>query len=158
MALFPRMVGGRYMALSRWDRENISLATSPDGRVWQVAGTVQTPGGGWELVQIGNCGPPIDTDESWLVLTHGVGPMRTYGIGALLLDRNDPSRRLAALREPLLLPDSTERDGYVPNVVYSCGALRHGDDLIIPYGISDATIGFAHVDLPTLVHRMRTTS
>jgi predicted GH43/DUF377 family glycosyl hydrolase len=155
MALFPRKVGGRYLALSRWDRENISLGTSVDGRVWHRAGTVSPPREAWQLVQVGNCGSPIETDAGWLVLTHGVGPMRTYRIGAVLLDRTDPVRVLAVLREPLLSADAHERDGYVPNVVYSCGALRHGDALIIPYGISDSTIDFARVDLPALLRRMR---
>lgn len=154
MALFPRTVGGRYLALSRWDRENISLATSVDGRIWHPAGTVSPPREAWQLVQTGNCGSPIETDAGWLVLTHGVGPMRTYRIGAMLLDRTDPVRVLAVLREPLLSAGASERDGYVPNVVYSCGALRHGDALVIPYGISDSTIGFARVDLPELLRRM----
>src|SRR5205809_2757309 len=93
----------------------------------------------WEILQLRNCGSPIETDAGWLVLTHGVGPMRTYRIGAVLLDRVDPTRILAVLRDPLLSADAQDRDGYVPNVVYSCGALRHGDALIIPYGISDST-------------------
>jgi predicted GH43/DUF377 family glycosyl hydrolase len=157
MALFPRKVDGRYLALSRWDRENISLGTSVDGRVWQRAGTLYPPREAWQLVQVGNCGSPIETDTGWLVLTHGVGPMRTYRIGAVLLDRTDPTRILAVLREPLLSTDAHDRDGYVPNVVYSCGALRHGDALVIPYGISDSAIDFAWVDLPALLHRMRPT-
>ena len=157
MALFPRKVGGRYLALSRWDRENVSLGTSVDGRVWHRAGTLYPPREAWQLVQVGNCGSPIETDAGWLVLTHGVGPMRTYRIGAILLDRADPTRILAVLREPLLSAGAHDRDGYVPNVVYSCGALRHGDALIIPYGISDSTIGFAWVDLPALLRRMRRT-
>jgi len=158
MALFPRKLGGRYLALSRWDRENISLGTSDDGRVWHRAGTLHIPREGWQLVQVGNCGSPIETDAGWLVLTHGVGAMRTYSIGAVLLDRDDPARILAALNEPLLSADADDRDGYVPNVVYSSGALRHGDALTIPYGISDSTIGFARVGLPALLHRMRRTA
>ncbi|TMM33271.1 MAG: hypothetical protein E6F99_24620 [Actinobacteria bacterium] len=158
MALFPRKVGGRYLALSRWDRENVSLGTSVDGRVWHRAGVLCPPREGWQLVQVGNCGSPIETEAGWLVLTHGVGPMRTYRIGAVLLDRADPTRILAALRDPLLSADAQDRDGYVPNVVYSCGALRHGDALIIPYGISDSTIGFAWVELPALLQRMRPTT
>jgi len=155
MALFPRTVRGRYLALSRWDRENVGLGTSSDGRVWHRAGTLQVPREPWQLVQLGNCGSPIETDAGWLVLTHGVGAVRTYSIGAVLLDRDDPARILATLGEPLLCVDPTDRDGYVPNVVYSCGAMRHGDALTIPYGISDAVIGFARVDLPALIDRMR---
>lgn len=155
MALFPRPVGGEYLALSRWDRENISLSRSTDGRAWRRAGTVHVPTEGWELVQSGNCGSPIETDVGWLVLTHGVGPMRTYSIGALLLDLDEPTKRVGTLSGPLFTAESDERDGYVPNVVYSGGALRHGDSLTIPYGMSDAAIGFAHVDIPELLARMR---
>jgi predicted GH43/DUF377 family glycosyl hydrolase len=155
MALFPRKVGGRYLALCRWDRENISLGTSDDGRVWQRVGILPAPRESWQLVQTGNCGSPIETEDGWLVLNHGVGAMRTYGIGALLLDLHDPTRILASLKEPLLYAGESDRDGYVPNVVYSCGALRHGDALTIPYGIGDTAIGFARVHLPDLIHRMR---
>jgi predicted GH43/DUF377 family glycosyl hydrolase len=155
MALFPRLVGGRHLALSRWDRENVSLSTSTDGHSWERAGTVYAPRDGWELVQVGNCGSPIETDAGWLVITHGVGAMRTYSIGAFLLDLDDPRQCVAALRGPLLSAEPDERDGYVPNVVYSGGALRHGDSLTIPYGISDTAIGFAHVSLGALLERMR---
>ena len=154
MALFPRRIDGRYFALSRWDRENNSIATSPDGAWWGDARALQTPTRPWELLQIGNCGSPVETEAGWVVLTHGVGPMREYSIGALLLDRNDPSRVLGALREPLLAPDEDTRDGYVPNVVYSCGALRHGDQLLLPYGASDASVRFALVALPLLLERL----
>ncbi len=157
MALFPRKVGGRYLALCRWDRENVSLGTSDDGRVWHRAGTLHTPRESWQLVQVGNCGSPIETKAGWLVLTHGVGAMRTYSVGAVLLDRDDPARILAVLKEPLLSADAGDRDGYVPNVVYSCGALRHGDVLTIPYGIGDSTIGFARAGIPALLRRMRPT-
>jgi predicted GH43/DUF377 family glycosyl hydrolase len=155
MAMFPRRLAGRYLALSRWDRENVSLCMSDDAQVWHHAETLQTPREPWQLVQLGNCGSPIDTGDGWLVLTHGVGPMRTYSIGVMLLDHDNPAQVRAALRAPLLAADNEERDGYVPNVVYSCGALLHGDTLTVPYGISDAAIGFAQVDLPTLLHRMR---
>ena len=126
MALFPRRIGGRYVALSRWDRENNAVCTSTDGRWWGDPRTLPLPSRPWELIQTGNCGSPVETDAGWLVLTHGVGPMREYAIGALLLDLEDPSRVLGALREPLLVPAEDERDGYVPNVVYSCGAMRVG--------------------------------
>jgi predicted GH43/DUF377 family glycosyl hydrolase len=154
MALFPRRVGGRYLALSRFDRENNAIATSADGVWWGDPRTLQTPNRSWELLQLGNCGSPVETEAGWIVLTHGVGPMREYAIGALLLDLDDPSRVVGALRDPLLEPTEDERDGYVPNVVYSCGALRHGDRLLLPYGASDASVRFASVDIPLLVDRL----
>ncbi|MFI7671128.1 glycoside hydrolase family 130 protein [Nocardia sp. NPDC049526] len=150
MALFPRRVGDRYLMLSRWDRENISVVGSSDTRVWRAPVTIYRPTQPWELIQLGNCGPPIETPDGWLVLTHGVGPMRTYGIGAILLDLDDPTRLIGALREPLLTPNEDERDGYVPNVVYSCGALVHRNTLVLPYGCGDSAIRFAFVDLSAL--------
>ena len=158
MALFPRRVGGRYLALSRWDRESSALASSPDNRTWNPVRTLQSPRRDWELIQLGNCGSPIETDAGWLVLTHGVGPMRTYSIGAILLDLDHPERVVAELDEPLLEPGPGERDGYVPNVVYSCGAMRHGDSLVIPYGTSDTAIRFAAVPVMALLERMRPAS
>lgn len=154
MAFFPRMVGGRHLALSRWDRESCSLTSSADGFVWEEAVTVYRPTQPWELIQTGNCGSPIEVDAGWLVLTHGVGPLREYALGALLLDLHDPTVVLGALREPLLRPDEDEREGYVPNVVYSCGALRHGDLLLLPYAASDARVLFALVDVPALVRQL----
>ncbi|MHA6623161.1 glycoside hydrolase family 130 protein [Pseudonocardia sp. DLS-67] len=154
MALFPRTVGGRHVALSRWDRENNAIATSPDGFSWGEPRTLQAPTRTWELTQTGNCGSPVETDRGWLVLTHGVGPMREYAIGALLLDLEEPSRVIGALREPLISPRDDERDGYVPNVVYSCGALLHGDRLLLPYGASDASVRFAIVDVPLLLDQL----
>jgi predicted GH43/DUF377 family glycosyl hydrolase len=117
---------------------------------WQMASTLQVPEHDWEVIQLGNCGSPIETDAGWLVLTHGVGPMRTYSIGALLLDLEDPTRVLAALPEPLLTPVADEQDGYVPNVVYSCGSLLHRDTLVLPYGVADGAIAFATVNWPDL--------
>ncbi len=154
MALFPRLVGGRHLALSRWDRENNAIAISEDGHDWNDARRVQVPERPWELIQLGNCGSPIETPQGWLVLTHGVGAMRRYAIGALLLDLDDPWRVRGRLLEPLLQPAEDERDGYVPNVVYSCGALAHGDTLLLPYGCSDSTIRIALVDLPALLARL----
>jgi predicted GH43/DUF377 family glycosyl hydrolase len=154
MALFPRRVNGRYLALSRWDRVSIASASSSDARSWGSALTVQSPEQPWELIQLGNCGPPVETSAGWLVLTHGVGPMREYGIGAILLDLDDPSVLIGALAEPLVSPTESERDGYVPNVVYSCGALLHEQSLVLPYGCSDSTIRFARVDLPGLLDRL----
>lgn len=155
LALFPRRIGGRYAALSRHDRETNAVAFSDSLGVWPQAETIQTPGRAWDLIQLGNCGPPIETDEGWLVLTHGVGAMRTYAIGALLLDLDDPTRVVAALDAPLLEPQPDEQDGYVPNVVYSCGALLHDDTLVIPYGIADSAIGFATVSWAALRSAMR---
>jgi predicted GH43/DUF377 family glycosyl hydrolase len=151
MALFPRRIGGRYAALSRWDRENTSVAFSDELHSWRDATTIQRPEQTWELIQIGNCGSPIETPRGWLVLTHGVGPMREYAIGAILLDLDDPARVLGRLPSPLLTPTESERDGYVPNVVYTCGALAHGDRLVIPYGAADSAIGVAVIDLPPLL-------
>ena len=154
MALFPRKIKGHFVALSRWDRESSAIATSRDGRAWGEPETLQSPEQPWELIQLGNCGSPIETDDGWLVITHGVGPMREYAIGAILLDLDDPRRVLSKLREPLLRPTASERDGYVPNVVYSCGALQVGDQLLVPYGVSDSSIRFAYVDLPRLLKRL----
>lgn len=154
MAIFPRRVGGRYLSLSRWDRESNSVAVSGDLWTWGPPTTFQVPHHPWELVQIGNCGSPIETGAGWLVLTHGVGPMRTYSIGATLLDLNDPTRVIGTLAEPLLAPASDERDGYVPNVVYTCGALVHRDTLVLPYGYADRAVGFATVGLTELLHRI----
>jgi predicted GH43/DUF377 family glycosyl hydrolase len=155
MALFPRRVGGRYLALSRWDQESIGIAGSTDAHTWGDVVTVAVPEQPWELIQLGNCGSPIETPDGWLVLTHGVGPMRTYAIGAVLLDRAEPTKVIGALSEPLLTAGDTERDGYVPNVVYSCGALAHDETLVLPYGCSDSAIRFAFVDLPRLLEQLR---
>ncbi|MGV1003847.1 MAG: glycoside hydrolase family 130 protein [Candidatus Nanopelagicales bacterium] len=155
MALFGRPVGGRNYALSRWDRETNKLATSADFVKWDDAGTLTSPAATWELVQIGNCGSPIETPAGWLVLTHGVGPMRRYSMGAILLDLANPRKVRAVLPGPLLEAEGDEREGYVPNVVYSCGAMAHGDTLVLPYGCSDSAIRFATVDLPGLLGAMR---
>jgi predicted GH43/DUF377 family glycosyl hydrolase len=151
MALFPRRIGGRYVALSRWDRESNAIVTSPNCRSWGAAATLQSPEEPWELLQIGNCGSPLETPDGWLVFTHGVGPMRVYSIGAILLDLDDPTRVRARLPVPLMAPDDSERDGYVPNVLYSCGGLLHGDSVVLPYGIGDAAVGVAVIHLPELL-------
>ena len=155
MALFPRPVGGRYLALCRGDGETMSLAASLDGRMWTEEVPLHGPTAPWELLQVGNCGSPLETRQGWLVLSHGVGPMRTYAIGALLLDLDDPTRILGALPEPLLTADTSERDGYVPNVVYSCGGLIHDGTLWLPYGSSDARVAVATVPLEALLARLR---
>jgi predicted GH43/DUF377 family glycosyl hydrolase len=151
MALFPRMVGGQHLALCRSDGERTSLARSADGYLWSHPVVVQEPAAAWEMLQVGNCGPPIETERGWLVLTHGVGPMRVYVMGALLLDLADPARVIAYSERPLLAPAPGEADGYVPNVVYSCGAVLHDGLVWIPYGIDDARIGVAYVPLGELL-------
>jgi predicted GH43/DUF377 family glycosyl hydrolase len=155
MALFPRRIAGRYVMLSRRDRENLHLATSADVRHWMDVVELHRPTHPWELLQIGNCGSPIETAEGWIVVTHGVGPMRRYVLGALLLDLEDPRRVLGALDTPLLEPEGSEREGYVPNVVYSCGAMLNGHDLVLPYGLSDGAVGVAIVSVPELLAKFR---
>ncbi len=154
MALFPRRIGGRYAMLARQDNENISLMFSDNVHFWNDYELLLSPAYPWELVQIGNCGSPIETDAGWLVLSHGVGPMRKYCIGAFLLDLDDPRRVTGRMREPLLQPNAMEREGYVPNVVYTCGALLHGDQLILPYGLADHATGFASVSLAAVLDAM----
>ena len=154
MALFPRLVDGQYLMLTRHDGENLFLARSANLHTWDSALRLQKPAELWETVQIGNCGSPLETDAGWIVLTHGVGPMRRYCIGALLLDRRDPARVIGRLREPLLVPNEHERAGYVPNVVYSCGSMIHGGQLIIPYAMSDSRTSFASVEVSTLIDRL----
>jgi predicted GH43/DUF377 family glycosyl hydrolase len=155
MALFPRKIDGRYVMLSRRDRENLHLATSDEVGHWADVTELYRPSQSWELLQIGNCGSPIETSAGWLVITHGVGAMRRYVLGALLLDLEDPRRVVGQLREPLLVPDERDREGYVPNVVYSCGALVNGDDLVLPYGMSDGAIGVVVVGLPELLTALK---
>jgi predicted GH43/DUF377 family glycosyl hydrolase len=140
--------------LSRQDNENIYLMFSDNVHFWYERKMLLKPALPWELVQIGNCGSPIETDAGWLVLSHGVGPMRKYSIGAFLLDRVDPSKVIGRLHEPLLQPDQHEREGYVPNVVYTCGALLHNGELIMPYGMADHATGFATVPLKQLLAAM----
>ncbi len=154
MALFPRLVGGAHFALSRTDGENISLARSEDGVIWSDVGRVHGPTEPWEIVQTGNCGSPMETERGWVALIHGVGPMRTYSLGALLLDRDDPTRVLKRSAVPLLQPGDGTRDGYVPNVVYSCGGIIHHDRIWIPIGIGDQRIGVYSVGVDELIESM----
>lgn len=154
MALFPRKIDGRYAMLSRQDNENIYLMFSDNVHFWNEHQLLLKPKFSWELIQLGNCGSPIETGAGWLVLSHGVGPMRKYCIGAFLLDRDDPSKVIGRLREPLLQPNRNEREGYVPNVVYTCGALLHNSELIIPYGLADHATGFATVPLDEVLAAM----
>jgi predicted GH43/DUF377 family glycosyl hydrolase len=155
MALFPRKINGMYAMLSRQDNENIFLMFSDNVHFWNEHKVLLKPKFPWELVQLGNCGSPIETEAGWLVLSHGVGPMRKYCIGAFLLDRDDPSKVIGRLREPLLKPNQSEREGYVPNVVYTCGALIHNGELIIPYGLADHATGFATVPVVEVLAAMQ---
>ncbi len=154
MALFPRKVNGLFAMLSRQDNENIYLMYSDNVHFWNEHRVLVKPESPWELVQLGNCGSPIETDAGWLVLSHGVGAMRQYCIGAFLLDRDDPGKVIGRLREPLLKPNQREREGYVPNVVYTCGALIHDGELIIPYGLADHATGFATAPLAEVLAAM----
>jgi len=151
MALFPRKIDGRYAMIGRQDNENLYLIYSDDLYTWDGGQSILQPEYPWEFVQIGNCGSPIELDDCWLLLTHGVGPIRKYSIGAVLLDKKDPSKILARSREPIIHPEPSNREGYVPNVVYTCGALRHGDQIILPYAISDTFSNFATIKIAALM-------
>jgi predicted GH43/DUF377 family glycosyl hydrolase len=154
MALFPRKIDGTFAMIGRQDNENLYLIYSDDLHAWDGGIPLLRPQFPWEFVQIGNCGSPIELDEGWLLLTHGVGPVRKYSIGAALLDKSDPSRVLARSREPLLHPEPSEREGYVPNVVYTCGAMRHNDQIILPYAVSDTFSNFATIKIVELLTAM----
>jgi predicted GH43/DUF377 family glycosyl hydrolase len=155
LALFPRKINGLYTMLSRQENENICIMSSDNVHFWNECRVILTPQFPWELVQMGNCGSPIETDAGWLVLSHGVGPMRQYCMGAFLLDKADPSIVIGRLHEPLLKPNQNEREGYVPNVVYTCGALVHNGLLVIPYGLADHATSFATVPLADLLAAMK---
>jgi predicted GH43/DUF377 family glycosyl hydrolase len=154
MALFPQKIDGKYAMIARQDNENLYLIYSDDLHTWDGGQPILKPRYPWEFVQIGNCGSPIELDEGWLLLTHGVGPVRKYSIGAALLDKKDPSKVLGRLREPLLRPGPFEREGYVPNVVYTCGAMRHRDQIIFPYAVSDTFCNFATIEIASLIEAM----
>ena len=154
MALFPRKIDGKYAMIARQDNENLYLIYSDDLYRWEGGQAILKPQFPWEFVQIGNCGSPVELEEGWLMLTHGVGPVRKYSIGAALLDKRDPSRVLARSSEPLLRPEPSEREGYVPNVVYTCGAMKHNDQLILPYAVSDTYSNFATIKISALLHSM----
>jgi predicted GH43/DUF377 family glycosyl hydrolase len=154
IAIFPRRIDGRFVALGRHDNVNNFIMSSHDIRVWTDATVLQEPERPWELMQLGNCGSPIETEAGWLVITHGVGPLRCYTLGALLLDLHDPTRVIGHLREPLLSPGTDEREGYVPNVVYSCGGMIHAGHLILPYGYADVGTRIATVPLADLLARL----
>ena len=151
MGLFPRKVNGKYMMIGRQDGENIFLIESDRLTHWDEGVKLIPPKSPWERVQMGNCGPPIELEEGWLMLTHGVGAMRKYSIGAALLDKDDPSKVIGRTSAPILAAASEDREGYVPNVVYSCGAIRHGDSIFIPYGVADSSVAFAFVSIKSLL-------
>ncbi len=155
MALFPRKINGQYAMLSRQDGVNNYIMFSDSLRFWNETELLQEPVHPLEFVQVGNCGSPVETPEGWLALFHGVGPMRKYSMWAELLDIDNPSKVIARLDEPILTPDEHERDGYVPNVVYSCGSMMHGDALIVPYGIADQRCRVATVSISELLHRLK---
>ena len=154
MALFPRRLNGQYAMIGRQDNENLYLIYSNDLYSWEEGVAILRPQFPWEFIQIGNCGSPIELEEGWLLLTHGVGPMRRYCIGAVLLDKQDPSRVLARSPQPLVRPELCERAGYVPNVVYTCGAMRHGSRIILPYAVCDTFCTFATVEIVALLAAM----
>jgi predicted GH43/DUF377 family glycosyl hydrolase len=155
MALFPRRINGQYGMIARQDNENLYLIYSDDLYTWNGGQAILKPRFPWEFVQIGNCGSPIELDEGWLLLTHGVGPVRRYSIGAVLLDKADPSRILARSSEPLVRPEPSDREGYVPNVVYTCGGMRHNDRIILPYAISDTFCSVATMKIAALLENLQ---
>ena len=155
LALFPRRIHRRYAALSRADRETNAIAFSDDIRCWTTADTIQTPDRVWEILQLGNCGSPIETEAGWLVLTHGVGAMRIYALGAILLDLDEPQRVIARSTKPILSPDKRRHGGYVPNVVYSCGGFAHNDILVLPYGVGDQSISIATLSIEQLLSTLQ---
>jgi predicted GH43/DUF377 family glycosyl hydrolase len=155
MALFPRKVNGKYAMVARLDNENLYYMESDDVLTWDEARLLQKPRFPWEVIQIGNCGSPIETKAGWLLLTHGVGPMRQYCIGATLLDLSDPCRIIGQTPEPLLIATSEERFGYVPNVVYSCGGMIHENRLVLPYAMSDTATSIALINLDELLKSLQ---
>jgi predicted GH43/DUF377 family glycosyl hydrolase len=155
MALFPRKIGGFYTMVGRQDGENLYLIRSHSLTHWGEGELLMQPHYPWEMVQIGNCGSPIELDEGWLLLTHGVGAMRKYSVGAVLLDKDHPEKVIARTPEPLISAAAEDREGYVPNVVYTCGAIRHGDLLFMPYGVADSAVGFAFVPIKELLASMK---
>jgi predicted GH43/DUF377 family glycosyl hydrolase len=155
MALFPRRIRGQYAMIARQDNENLYLIYSDDLYCWNGGTVMLKPQFPWEFVQIGNCGSPIELDEGWLLLTHGVGPVRRYSIGAVLLDKADPTKVLARSAEPLVRPEAPDREGYVPNVVYTCGGMRFNDRIILPYAVSDTFSTVATMKIAALLGSMQ---
>ena len=155
MALFPRKIAGKYAMIARQDNENLYLIYSDDLYCWNGGEAILKPRFPWEFVQIGNCGSPVELDEGWLLLTHGVGPVRRYSIGAVLLDKENPAKILARSREPLVRPEPSNREGYVPNVVYTCGAMRHKERVILPYAVSDTFCTVATMKISALLESLQ---
>jgi predicted GH43/DUF377 family glycosyl hydrolase len=155
MGLFPRRLDGRYAMIGRQDNQNLHLILSDDLHHWAGGRVILKPMFPWEFVQIGTCGSPIELDEGWLLFTHGVGPVRRYAIGAVLLDKTDLTKVLGRSREPLVRPAPEEREGYVPNVVYTCGAIRHADSIILPYAVSDTFSTVATMPIDDLLAVLR---
>jgi predicted GH43/DUF377 family glycosyl hydrolase len=155
MALFPRKIDGKYVMIARQDNESLYLIYSDDLYCWNGGNAILKPQFPWEFVQIGNCGSPIELDEGWLLLTHGVGPVRRYSIGAVLLDKANPSRVLARSRDPLVRPEPSSREGYVPNVVYTCGCMRHNQHIVLPYAVSDTFCSVATMEIAALLESLQ---
>jgi predicted GH43/DUF377 family glycosyl hydrolase len=155
MAIFPKKIAGKWAVIGRQDGESLFFLTSDDLLHWEEGVQLLCPIYPWELVQIGNCGSPIEIDEGWLLLTHGVGAMRKYAIGAVLLDKQDPCKILGRTAQPILSPSDEDREGYVPNVVYTCGAIAHGRRLFMPFGVADSSVGFSFVDIDQLLAVMQ---
>jgi len=155
MALFPRKINGKYVMLCRIDGENNYISFSDNINIWRDAKLILEPKYHWEFIQVGNCGSPIETDEGWLVLTHAVGPMREYVLGACLLDLDNPVKVIGRLKTPLIIPNEEEREGYVPNVIYSCGSLIHNDSLVVPYAMSDFASTYASINIKELIQELK---
>lgn len=154
LSLFPRKINDKYFMTSRQDGVNLFIMNSDNLYEWSDPQPLKSPSLNWELVQVGNCGSPIETEHGWLLVTHSVGPLRKYVISAILLDLNDPSKVIGELQDPLIKPNEIEREGYVPNVVYSCGSLIHNGYLILPYAMSDSASGFAKIKVDELIKKM----
>ena len=154
MAIFPRKINGKFATISRNDNENLYIMFSDNIKYWEKPILLKPPALYWEFFQIGNCGSPIETEKGWLLLIHGVGPVRTYTISAILLDLEDPTKVIGLLKDPFLISDENERNGYVPNVVYSCGAIIHNNLLIIPYAMADSRSGVASLKIDDLFQKM----
>jgi predicted GH43/DUF377 family glycosyl hydrolase len=155
MALFPRKVNGQYVMLCRMDGFNNYISFSDNINIWNEAQLIQSPHYPWEFIQVGNCGSPLETKDGWLIITHAVGPMREYVLGAVLMDLENPEIEIGRLKSPLLSSNEKEREGYVPNVVYSCGSMIHNEDLIIPYAVSDYSSTYATVNLEELLKELK---